>query len=65
MFVRNLSLFKTQQKKFDLNNDGFYFTLSVENKEEFDLRALRLDWMRLQVGEIVSLYQISGITVMK
>ena len=23
----------------------------MENKEEFDLRALRLDWMRLQVGE--------------
>lgn len=64
LFVPNLSLFKTQQKKFDLNSDGFNFTLSVENKEEFDMRALRLDWMRLQVGEFVSVCQISGITVM-
>lgn len=31
----------------------------MENKEEFDFRALRLDWLRLQVGRLIATCQIS------
>lgn len=34
-------------------NNRLAFCSAVDNKEEFDFRPLRLDWLRLQVCEFM------------